>query len=109
MAWQEREPSVKLTMDTSVFNILVDILNFNSQIDLTDTDFADVAKRLKDKLLTYSVPKLNDEKEERVDVRFFPREASDMIWQLLIMNKPKDDIEDYYSILKANREARKKR
>lgn len=109
MAWQEREPSVKLTMDTSVFNILVDILNFNSQIDLPDTDFADVAKRLKDKLLTYSVPKLNDEKEEIVDVRFFPREASDMIWQLLIMNKPKDDIEDYYSILKANREARKKR
>lgn len=109
MAWQDREPSVKLTMDTSVFNILVDILNFNSQIDLPDTDFADVAKRLKDKLLTYSVPKLNDENEEIVDVRFFPREASDMIWQLLIMNKPKDDIEDYYSILKANREARKNR
>ena len=108
MSWQEREPSVKLNMDKSVFNILVDILDYNTQMNLPDSDFADVARNLKDKLLIYSVPKVEDDREF-VDVRFFPREASEMIWQLLIMNKPKNDVKDYYSILIKNREERKKR
>ncbi len=107
MSWQEREPSVKINMDKTVFNVLVDILNYNSQIELPESGFADDAKRLKEKLLRYSVPKIEEDREY-VDVRFFPREASDIIWQLLIMNKPKEDTEDYYSILLKNREERKK-
>lgn len=107
MSWQEREPSVKINMDKTVFNVLVDILNYNSQIELPESDFADDAKRLKEKLLRYSVPKIEEDREY-VDVRFFPREASDVIWQLLIMNRPKEDTEDYYSILLKNREERKK-
>ncbi len=54
-------------------------------------------------MLTYSVPKINDSDTEFVDVRYFPNEASDMIWQLLVRIE-QENIEDYYSILINNRE-----
>ena len=76
MAWQNRKPSIKVSVD---------------------------------KKLTYSVPRINDNGEEYVDIRFFPNEASDMIWQLLIRNESLDDnTKDFYSILINNREQRKK-
>ena len=55
------------------------------------------------KLLTYSIPKVENDMEY-VDVRFFPSEASDLIWQLLIQNDRKIEKKDYYSILMENRE-----
>ena len=67
-----------------------------------------ISRFVVDKLLTYSVPKVNDKGEEYVDIRFFPNEASDMIWQLMIRNEPANNEEDYYSILINNREQRKK-
>lgn len=108
MSWQTRDPSVKLSLDKELFNILVGILDFNSQIKLDDESFSNTANKLKDKLLTYSVPRINDNGEEYIDIRFFPNEASDMIWQLMIRNEPSNNDEDYYSILINNREQRKK-
>ena len=109
MSWQTRDPSVKISLDKELFNILVGILDFNSQIKLDDESFSNTANKLKDKLLTYSVPRINDNGEEYVDIRFFPNEASDMIWQLLIRNESLDDnTKDFYSILINNREQRKK-
>ena len=63
-----------------------------------------IAEKLKDKLLTYSVPRTNDDGIQFVDVRFFPNEASDMIWQLLLRAEKNIDIDDYYSTLLQNRE-----
>ena len=108
MSWQTRDPSVKISLDKELFNILVGILDFNSQIKLDDESFSNTANKLKDKLLTYSVPRINDNGEEYIDIRFFPNEASDMIWQLMIRNEPSNNDEDYYSILISNREQRKK-
>ena len=108
MSWQTRDPSVKLSLDKELFNILVGILDFNSQIKLDDESFSNTANKLKDKLLTYSVPRINDNGEEYIDIRSFPNEASDMIWQLMIRNEPANNEEDYYSILINNREQRKK-
>lgn len=108
MAWQEREPSVKMKLSKDIFNNLVDILNSNSQLEINESDFTEKAKRLKEKLLTYSIPKV-EENGEYIDVRFFPQESSDMIWQLLINNKPSNEICDYYSILLKNREERKRK
>ena len=108
MSWQTRDPSVKISLDKELFNILVGILDFNSQIKLDDESFSNTANKLKDKLLTYSVPRINDNGEEYIDIRFFPNEASDMIWQLMIRNEPSNNDEDYYSILINNREQRKK-
>ena len=108
MSWQTRDPSVKISLDKELFNILVGILDINSQIKLDDESFSNTSNKLKDKLLTYSVPRINDNGEEYIDIRFFPNEASDMIWQLMIRNEPSNNDEDYYSILINNREQRKK-
>lgn len=105
MAYQSRTPSVKLTLENELFNELVSILNANSNIGLEEENFSQIAEKLKDKLLTYSVPRTNDDGIQFVDVRFFPNEASDMIWQLLLLAGKSIDVDnDYYSILIQNRE-----
>lgn len=105
MAYQSRTPSVKLTLENELFNQLVSILNANSNIGLEEENFSQIAEKLKDKLLTYSVPRTNDDGIQFVDVRFFPNEASDMIWQLLLLAGKYIDVDnDYYSVLIQNRE-----
>ncbi len=105
MAYQSRTPSVKLTLENELFNQLVSILNANSNIGLEEENFSQIEEKLKDKLLTYSVPRTNDEGIQFVDVRFFPNEASDMIWQLLLLAGKNIDVDnDYYSVLIQNRE-----
>ncbi len=107
MAWQNRKPSIKVSLDKDLFNKLIGVLDLNIELNVDDEDFSLIANKLKDKLLTYSVPKVNDKGEEYVDIRFFPNEASDMIWQLLIRNESIDNTEDFYAILINNREQRK--
>lgn len=104
MAYQSRTPSVKLTLENELFNQLVNILNINAQVGLEEENFSVIAEKLKNKLLTYSVPRTNDDGINFVDVRFFPNEASDMIWQLLIQSEKNESTEDYYSTLIQNRE-----
>lgn len=107
MPYSTRKPSVQLTIDTDFFNKLVSILNFNNATNIDDENFSAVAEKLKNKLLKYSVPRVNDEGKEFVDVRFFPNEAGDMIWQLLAWGNDINIEEDYFSILKQNREDKK--
>lgn len=107
MPYSIRKPSVQLTVDITFFNKLVGILNFNESTNIQDENFSVVAEKLKSKLLRYSVPRINDEGKEYVDVRFFPNEAGDMIWQLLAWGNDINIEEDYFSILKKNREERK--
>lgn len=107
MPYSTRKPSVQLTIDTDFFNKLVSILNFNNATNIEDENFSAVADKLKNKLLRYSVPRVNDEGKEFVDVRFFPNEAGDMIWQLLAWGNDINIEEDYFSILKQNREDKK--
>ena len=104
MAYQSRTPSVKLTLENELFNQLVNILNINARVGLEEENFSVIAEKLKNKLLTYSVPRTNDDGINFVDVRFFPNEASDMIWQLLIRAEKNESTEDYYSTLIQNRE-----
>lgn len=103
MSHEKRKPSVQLTLDKSLFNKLVSILELNSQANINDENLSSIAEKLKKKMLTYSVPRVNELDTEFVDVRYFPNEASDMIWQLLVRIE-QEDIEDYYSILINNRE-----
>ena len=107
MPYSTRKPSVQLTIDTDFFNKLVSILNFNNATNIDDENFSAVAEKLKNKLLRYSVPRVNDEGKEFVDVRFFPNEAGDMIWQLLAWGNDINIEEDYFSILKQSREDKK--
>lgn len=104
MAHQTRMPSVKLTLDKELFNQLVSILDYNIKLEVEAENFSEIASKMKDKLLHYSVPRTNEEDIEFVDVRFFPNEASDMIWQLLLRADKNETVEDYFSILISNRE-----
>ena len=108
MAWENRTPSVKLVLGRNLFNKLLGILEFNENLKIEDEHFSEIAQKLKNKILTYSVPKEKDEEGvEYVDIRFFTKEASDMIWQLLSkIDRVNEDI-DYYSILLKNKEEQK--
>lgn len=104
MAHQTRMPSVKLTLEKELFNQLLGILDYNIKLEVDTENFSTIANKLKDKLLHYSVPRTNEDDVEFVDVRFFPNEASDMIWQLLLRADKNETVEDYFSILISNRE-----
>jgi len=110
MAWENKVPSVKLVLGRNLFNKLLGILEFNENLKIEDENFSGIAKKLKDKILTYSVPKEKDEEGvEYVDIRFFTKEASDMIWQLLSTTDRVNENIDYYSILLKNKEEQKKK
>lgn len=106
MAHQTRMPSVKLTLDKGLFNQLISVLDYNIKLEVDSENFSSIASKLKEKLLHYSVPRINDEDEEFVDVRFFPNEASDMIWQLLLRADKNEIVEDFFTILISNRESK---
>lgn len=99
MSHLTRTPGIKLTLDKDLFNQLLSVLDYNKNLNIDDENFSNIAEKLKDKLLKYCVPRANDEGIEFVDVRFFPNEASDMIWQLLLRVEKNDNKEDYYSQL----------
>ena len=103
MAHQTRIPPVKLTLDKILFNQLVGILDYNTNLKIEDENFSIIASKLKDKLLLYSVPRTKENGVEFVDIRFFTSEASDMIWQLLSQIEKKDILENYFDILISNR------
>ena len=99
MSFDSRSPSVKITMDKDLFNRLVAILDYNHNLGIEFANFSSTSKKLKDKILSYSVPRIDSEGNDFVDVRFYPIEASNIISQLLVS---KDDIkptENYYSTL----------
>ena len=103
MSHQSRVPSTKLTLDKDGFNQLVSILEHNINSKIEDNNFSKIAEKLKDKLLKYSVPRTNENNEEYVDVRFFPSESSEIIWQLLVHIPKINIVNDYYLSLIENR------
>ena len=107
MPHQTRTPSVQLSLCKDLFNQLAGILDFNIKMNIEDEKFSTTAEKLKNKLLMYSVPRINDENVEFVDVRFFPNEASAMVWQLLLRAEKNEISEDYYGKLIENRENKK--
>ena len=104
MSWQSKSPSIRLSIDKSLFNKLMSVLDFNISMNIEEENFSSTASKLKKKLMTYSVPRINEEDNtEFVDVRFFPNEAGNMIWQLLARASSYIENEDYYNVLKENR------
>lgn len=98
-----KTPSARLVIDRTLFNQLISILDYNTKLNIEDQNFPKVAEKLKKKLLTYSVPRVNEEEKELVDIRFYPNESSEMISQLLLRCEDINIKEDYYSILIENR------
>lgn len=106
MSWESRTPPIQLIVSKSLFNKLVGILDKN--IQLNQEQFSSLAIALKNKLLTYSVPRTYDnDTTQYVEIRFFHREASNMICQLLANVEYYLGTQDYYEILIENRENKK--
>lgn len=104
MIERNRKPNIKLIVSAEWFNLLIFALKNNTEI-ISDGNAKTEANALIDKLMKYSRPYFDDEAEsDCVDMRFFPDEASDMIWQLILplglLYKEPD--EDFYSQLKEN-------
>ena len=96
-------PSVKMVVTKDLFNRLVGILDSNAKLNIEIDGISTNAEKLRNKLLTYSVPREREDKSEVVDIRFFPNEASSLIWQLLL-NIDSDELEEnYIETLKVNR------
>lgn len=105
MGYKSRKPPIKITVTKNEYNLLVDILNLNSSSEIEDIKTN--AIKLKNKFLQYSVPRLEDDKI-LIDIRFFPNEASEVIYQLIsLQNNSKVEI-DYYSVLLKVRDSLKK-
>jgi len=85
------------------FDLLIYALSENTK-NISDQNTIQSANALMEKLLKYSRP-YTDEKTgiDCADIRFFPDEASQMIWQLLVVcGFYLDEDVDFYSVLKEN-------
>ena len=99
MAHETRRPSIKLVLERELFNHLISMLDYNIEMKIEVENFSQTASKLKQKLLTYSVLRKEENDLEFVDVRFFPNEASDLIYQLLARTEVQEVKEDYSSKL----------
>lgn len=99
MAFNQKTPPIKLRVDKSFYNLIIEILSKNEGVSADNIDKR--ATKLKEKLLKY--PRIYTvEDRDVVSMGFFPGEASDMIDQLLVYLAVNYEIAldtDYYSIL----------
>ena len=61
MTHQTRMPSVKLTLGKELFNLLINVLDFNMKLEV-EGDFSMVAEKLKNK---FKIVKIDIEKAEK--------------------------------------------
>ena len=73
MPYQKRIPPVKVELSIEKFNLLVEMLTRYTQ--MSDERVAQLATKMKDKLLRYSIPRTEEEQDTKVDIRFYPNEA----------------------------------
>ena len=105
MPYQRRIPPVKVDLSIEKFNYLVELL---TRYAITDNErIKELATKLKEKLLRYSIPRTTEEQEEFVDVRFYPNEASEIIY-MLVANAEEIQVDtNYYEVLLKGRDKQK--
>lgn len=106
MSYQRRTPPVRVELTIEKFNELVEILNRYSEDE--NERIKNNAIRLKDKLLRYSIPREDEENKVFIDTRFFPNEATDIIYMLLVNINGLEIESNYYEELLKIRENNKK-
>ncbi len=102
MSYQKRIPPVKLDLSIEKFNYLIEILT--RSINNDDEKMVAIATKLKEKLLQYSIPRINEEQKTFIDVRFYPNEASEMIFMFLANVEDIQVDKNYYEELVKVRE-----
>lgn len=105
MSYQKRIPPVKVELNIEKFNLLLEMLTRYTQ--MSNERVAQLAAKMKDKLLRYSIPRVDETEETIVDIRFYPNEASEIIY-MLVYNVNNIDINtNYFEVLQKVRETRK--
>ena len=102
MPYQKRIPPVKVELSIEKFNLLVEMLT-----QMSDERVAQLATKMKDKLLRYSIPRTEEEQETKVDIRFYPNEASEIIYMLIYNVEDLEISTNYFEVLQKVREAKK--
>lgn len=93
MAYQRRVPPIRLLIGEDKFNTLIELLalNCDSSID----EIKNNSIKLKDKLLRYSILRRDENNDSKVDIRFYPSEAEDLLFLLINSYKEIHTSENY--------------
>lgn len=106
MAYSKRVPPIKIKLSNIDFNRFIEILNIQEQNE--DEVISKKSKKIKDKLLRYSVPIKNEEDEILVDIRCYQNEIIDIFYILFDGIKEEVKFEtDYFEVLLKVREKMK--
>ena len=97
MAFNNKKPPLRLFIDTKQFNLLLLILRVN-ELD-EDKTIQEKAIKLKNKLLKYSIPFEDDNKDKKIEVGFYSSEIIELILQFLYFNKNEEINTNYYETL----------
>lgn len=105
MPYQKRIPPVKVELTIEKFNYVIEMLTRYASDE--NERIKTLSTKLKEKLLRYSIPRETEEHKTFIDIRFYPNEASDIIY-MLIVNAEEIPVEtNYYEVLLKVREAKK--
>lgn len=98
MSYQTKTPPIRFALTVEQFNKILGTLYVNEIVEVSTNGFSSKAKKLKEKLLKYSVPLIEDG-NNGVQVGFFASEVQDIILQLLVRITPFNNDIDFYSML----------
>ena len=105
MPYQRRIPPVKVELTIGKFNYLIEMLT--RYLNDENERIKNLSTKLKEKLLRYSIPRETEENETFIDVRFYPNEASEIIYMLIVNAEEIPVDTNYYEVLLKVREVKK--
>ena len=95
MTFQSKKPPINITLAIDEFNKVIEYI---SKFELSENeDIKNKSIKLKEKLLKYSVPIVDNDKE-MVSIRFFVNEVSDIL-NIFLRNIDINPTTEYYTVL----------
>jgi len=96
--YTHRTPPVKVVVDKQYFNMLIQVLTTTEKMEEDEKELERI-KKLKEKILTYSIPR-EENGNTLIDMRFFVNEASTLIGKLMFLFERNIEVEaDYFEVL----------
>lgn len=92
MSYPDRKPEIDLNLSKDDFNNLIEILSIGSTSN--DEWLQKASIRLKDKIMEHTYVEDN-----RASIKFFPKEASDILYILFIFTKDYTPSENHFLIM----------
>lgn len=103
MAYSRRTPPIKVIVDINTFNLLLELIT--KTCEKIDEKKLNELINLKNKILKYSIPHVEDNGNTIIDMRFFPNEAEYII-NILLNNIENSEVKtNYFDILKKVRDS----